>query len=50
MGQGGFSQAGRPIEEDVVQCFIPALGSGYGYSQVFLGFLLADELIQATRS
>ncbi len=50
MGQGGLAQAGRPIEEDVVQCLIPAPGGGYGYSQVFLGPVLADKLIQAARS
>jgi hypothetical protein len=49
MGQGSLAQAGRPIEEDVIQRFIPAPGSGYSYSQVFLGPVLADKLIQAAR-
>jgi hypothetical protein len=49
MGQSSLAQAGRPIEEDVIQRFIPAPGSGYGYSQVFLGPVLTDKLIQAAR-
>jgi hypothetical protein len=34
----------------MIQCLIPTSGGGYGYSQVFLGPVLADKLIQAART
>jgi hypothetical protein len=33
----------------VIQCFVSTLGSGNGYLEVFLDFVLPDEIIQAPR-
>lgn len=46
MGQGGLAQAGRPVEQNVVQRLTPALGRGDGDIQVALDFVLSDEVIK----
>ena len=42
LGQGGLAQAGRAVEQHMVQCFPPAPGGFYINGKVFLGLLLAD--------
>jgi hypothetical protein len=49
MGQAGLTQAGRPVEQDVVDRLTAALGGGDGNLEVFLGLVLADEIGQGTR-
>jgi len=46
MGQGGLAQAGRAVEQNVVQRLTPALGRGDGDIQITLDFVLPDELIK----
>jgi len=49
VGERGLAEAGRAVEEDVVERFF-ALGGGLdGDAEVVLELLLADELIEATR-
>jgi hypothetical protein len=49
VGERRLAEAGRPVEEDVVERFV-ALGGGLdGDAEVVLEFLLADELIEAPR-
>ncbi len=49
MGQRGFAQSGRAVEQYMVQRFAPPPGGDDGYAQVFLNFVLSDEVIKATR-
>jgi hypothetical protein len=49
MGQAGLTEAGRPVEKDMVEGFTPAPGGGDGYFEVFFGLVLADEIGQGTR-
>jgi hypothetical protein len=44
VGQRGLAQAGRAIEQDVVQGFAPSLGGGNGNVQVVLDGILPDEV------
>ena len=46
MGQGGLAQAGRPVEQYVVERLTPALGRRDGDIQVTLDFILSDEVIK----
>jgi len=49
VGECRLAEAGRPVEEDVVERFV-ALGGGLdGDAEIVLEFLLADELIEAPR-
>jgi hypothetical protein len=50
MGQAGLAQAGRPVEQDMVQGFSPSSGSRNGDFQVFLRLVLPDEVGQAAGS
>jgi hypothetical protein len=50
MGEAGLAQARRPVEQDMVDRFAAAPGSGDGYLEVFLGIVLPDEVGQGTRS
>lgn len=49
VGERGLSQAGRAIEQDVVDGFIPSLGGGDGDFEVVLGLVLSDKIGQAPR-
>jgi hypothetical protein len=49
MGEAGLAQARRPVEQDMVDGFAPALGSGDGNLEVFLGLVLPDKVGQGTR-
>jgi hypothetical protein len=46
VGQAGLSQAGWPVEHDMVEGFPPAFGRRDGYFQVFLVLVLPDEFGQ----
>lgn len=46
-GEGGFTEAGRAEEEDVVEGFAAGLGGFEGDGQLLFGFGLADELGEA---
>jgi hypothetical protein len=47
MSQTGLTQAGRAVEEYVVQGFLAAPGGGDGDIEVFLGLVLSGKLGQA---
>ena len=44
MSQGGLTQAGWSVEQDMVQCLAPAFGGSDGYVQIVLYLILSDEL------
>ena len=46
MGDGGFAQARRAVEEDVVKRLAPGFGSGDENAEVFAQFLLAGEVTE----
>ena len=46
MGEGCFPEAGRTVEEQVVERFFSLFGGVYGDAEVVLELLLADELIE----
>jgi hypothetical protein len=46
-GEGGFAEAGWSEEEDVVEGFFAGLGGFEGDGQLFFGFGLADEFLEA---
>jgi hypothetical protein len=50
MGKRCFTQPRGAVEQNVIQRFSSALGSGDGDSQVFLDPGLSDEVIEAPRS
>jgi hypothetical protein len=43
-------EAGRAVEQEVVERFVALLRGVYGDAEVVLEFLLADELIESARS
>ena len=45
-GEGGFAEAGRAEEEDVVEGFAAGFGGFEGDGQLLLGFVLADEFAE----
>ena len=45
--EGGFAQAGRAEEQDVVERFVAGFGGFEGDGELLLGFLLADEFAEA---
>jgi hypothetical protein len=47
VGEGGLSEAGRAVEEKVVERFVALLGGVDGDAEVVLELLLADELVEA---
>ncbi len=49
MGEAGLAQAGRAVEQDVVDGLAAALGGGDGNLEVLLGLVLADEVGEGTR-
>ena len=49
VGECGLAEAGRAVEEDVVERFFAFGGGLDGDAEVVLELLLADELIKATR-
>ena len=46
-GEGGFAEAGRAEEEDVVEGFAAGFGGFEGDSELLFGFGLADEFLEA---
>ena len=50
MGQGGFTETGWAIEQDVVQGFTSTLGGSDSYVYIFLSVILPDEVSKAARS
>ncbi len=46
-GEGGLAEAGRAVEEDVVQRLAALARGGDGDAQVLLDLVLADVLVQA---
>lgn len=46
VSQGSLAQPGGTVEKDMVQRFSSAFGCGDGYVQVFLDFVLPDEIIK----
>ena len=46
-GEGGFAQAGRAEEEDVVEGFAAGFGGFEGDGELLFGFVLADEFGEA---
>ena len=46
-GEGGFAEAGRSEEEDVVEGFATGFGGFEGDGELLFGFGLADELGEA---
>jgi len=49
VGKGGLAEAGRAVEEQVVERLAALFGSVYGDAEVVLELLLADELVQPPR-
>ncbi len=49
-GEGGFAQAGRAEEEDVVEGFTAGFGGLEGDFKLLLGFGLADEFAEPARA
>jgi hypothetical protein len=50
MGKRCFSESGRAVEEDVIQCFLPLPCGGQKDGQIVLQLFLTDKLAQASRS
>ena len=50
IGQGGLAQAGRAVEQDMVQRLAPAPGRIDEQAQVALDLFLADVVVQGTRT
>jgi hypothetical protein len=48
VGEGGLAEAGRAVEEEVVERLAALFGGVDGDAEVVLELLLADELIEAT--
>ena len=44
MGQRCLAQAGRAVEQSVIQCLTPAFGRPDGDAQVIFNLVLADEV------
>jgi len=47
VGERGLAEAGRAVEEEVVERFVALLGGVDGDAEVVLELLLADELVEA---
>jgi hypothetical protein len=47
VGEGGLAEAGRAVEEQVVERLAALFGSVHGDAEVVLELLLTDELIEA---
>jgi hypothetical protein len=50
VGERGLAEAGRAVEEEVVERLAALLGGVDGDAEIVLELLLADELIEATRA
>jgi len=49
VGKGGFAEAGRAVEEQVVQRLVALFGGIDGDAEIVLQLRLADELLEAPR-
>jgi hypothetical protein len=46
MGQGRLTQTGRPVEQNVVERFAPALGGSDGNVQILFDLCLSVEILK----
>jgi hypothetical protein len=49
VGEGCLAEAGRAVEEEVVERLVAPLGGVDGDAEVVLKLLLADKLVELTR-
>ncbi len=50
VGERGFAEAGRAVEQDVIERLAARLGGLDGNVEILFDFVLADEFLQALRA